>query len=191
MALAGLARRMAPAKNVSGIPTAVDSASVNTSGAPARHVPAVDKVGCWVRWGACLVPSAARTWPWHNTTYQRLQQSALDSWHRSVSGWRLSAPVGGWFDCDRHRAQSGPPEAVQDGGCRRRRLLAQRRACCPGLPRGLVRVPATRAPPSAAPAPRAIELAVGRGLKSGAHPTSTPATPRDAGEGVLSSEPRR
>ena len=59
-----------------------------------------------------------------------------------------------------------PPEAVQDGGCRRRRLLAQRRACCPGLPRGLVRVPATRAPPSAAPAPRAIELAVGRGLKS-------------------------
>jgi len=43
-------------------------------------------------------------------------------------------------------------------------LLAQRRACCPGLPRGLVRVPATRAPPSAAPAPRAIELAVGRPL---------------------------
>ena len=45
-------------------------------------------------------------------------------------------------------------------------MLAQRRACCPGLPRGLVRVPATRAPPSAAPAPRAIELAVGR-LKIG------------------------
>ena len=75
--------------------------------------------------------------------------------------------------------------------CERQRLLAQRRACCPGLPRGLVRVPATRSPPSAAPAPRAIELAVGRGLKSGAHSTSTPATPRDAGEGVLSSEPRR
>ena len=49
-----------------------------------------------------------------------------------------------------------PPEAVQDGGCRRRRLLAQRRACCPGLPRGLVRVPATRAPPSTAPSPRAL-----------------------------------
>ena len=63
--------------------------------------------------------------------------------------------------------KSGPPEAVQDGGCRRRRLLAQRRACCPGLPRGLVRVPATRAPPSAAPAPRAIELAVGRPLNRG------------------------
>ena len=59
--------------------------------------------------------------------------------------------------------KSGPPEAVQDGG-RRRRLLAQGRACCPGLlPRGLVRVPATRAPPSAAPAPRAIELAVHAG----------------------------
>ena len=29
----------------------------------------------------------------------------------------------------------------------RQRLLAQRRACCPGLPRGLVRVPVTRAPP--------------------------------------------
>ena len=55
-----------------------------------------------------------------------------------------------------------PPEAVQDGGCRRRRLLAQRRACCPGLPRGLVRVPATRTSSSAAPAPRAIELPVGR-----------------------------
>ena len=59
--------------------------------------------------------------------------------------------------------KSGPPEAVQDGGCRRRRLLAQRRACCPGLSRGLVQVPATRAPPSAAPAPRAIELAVHAG----------------------------
>ena len=47
--------------------------------------------------------------------------------------------------------------------CERRRLLAQRRACCPGQPRGLVRVPATRAPPSAAPAPRAIELAVHAG----------------------------
>ena len=47
--------------------------------------------------------------------------------------------------------------------CERQRLLAQRRACCPGLPRGLVRVPATRAPPSAAPAPRAIELAVHAG----------------------------
>ena len=59
--------------------------------------------------------------------------------------------------------KSGPPEAVQDGG-RRRRLLAQGRACCPGLlPRGLVRVPATRAPPSAATAPRAIELAVHAG----------------------------
>ena len=57
--------------------------------------------------------------------------------------------------------KSGPPEAVQDGGCRRRRLLAQRRACCPGLPRGLVRVAATRPPPSAAPAPRAAML-VGR-----------------------------
>jgi len=49
-----------------------------------------------------------------------------------------------------------PPEAVQDGGCRRRRLLAQRRACCPGLPRGLVRVPATRTSSSAAPSPRAL-----------------------------------
>ena len=77
-----------------------------------------------------------------------------------------------------------PPEAVQDGGCRRRRLLAQRRACCPGLPRGLVRVPATRTSPSAAPAPRAIELPVGR-------PTSTKAAPHDTGEGVVSSEPRR
>jgi hypothetical protein len=38
----------------------------------------------------------------------------------------------------------------------------------PGLSRGLARVPATRAPPSAAHTPRAIELAVGRGLKSGA-----------------------
>ena len=75
-----------------------------------------------------------------------------------------------------------PPEAVQDGGCRRRRLLAQRLACCLGLPRGLVRVPATRTSSSAAPAPRAIELPV---------PTSTKAAPRDTGEGVVSSEPRR
>ena len=29
----------------------------------------------------------------------------------------------------------GPPEAVPDGGSRRRRLLAQTRACCHGLPR--------------------------------------------------------
>ena len=185
---------MAPAKNVSGISTEVDSASVNTSGAPARHVPAVDKVGCWVRWGACLVPSAARTWPWHNTTYQRLQQSALDSWHRSVSGWRLSAPVGGWFDCDRHRAQSGPPEAVQDGGCRRRRLLAQRLACC--QPRAAPRPgPGACHPRSSlrCPRPSRHQARHGEGPKSGAHPahpTSTPATPRDAGEAVVSSEPR-
>ena len=55
-------------------------------------------------------------------------------------------------------------EAVQEVGGSIRRVLAQGRACCPGLlPRGLVRVPATRAPPSAAPAPRAIELAVHAG----------------------------
>ena len=58
----------------------------------------------------------------------------------------------------------GPPEAVPDGGSRRRRLLAQTRACCHGLPRGLPRVPVTRASPSSAPAPRAIELVVGRAL---------------------------
>ena len=55
----------------------------------------------------CLVPSGARTSPWHNSTYHRLQESALDSWHRSVSGWRLSAHVEGWFDCDRQSAHAG------------------------------------------------------------------------------------
>ena len=71
-----------------------------------------------------------------------------------------------------------PPEAVQDGGCRRRRLLAQRLACCPGLPRGLVRVPATRTSSSAAHAPCAIELPVGRALQARADPTSTKAAYR-------------
>ena len=54
------------------------------------------------------------------------------------------------------------PCSVTNQSCKRRRLLAQRRACCPGLPRGLGQVPATRAPPSAAPGNRAIEIAGGR-----------------------------
>ena len=66
-------------------------------------------------------------------------------------------------------SETGPPEAVEDGGCRKRLLLAQRRACCPRLPRGLVRVPATRAPPSGVPAPR-HRACRGEGLQIGGSP---------------------
>jgi len=75
MALGGFTRRMAPAKNVSGIPTAVDYVSVKTSGAPARHIPAVNKMRCWVRrpsrscarwrlYEAALARPEARMLPW-------------------------------------------------------------------------------------------------------------------------------
>ena len=54
------------------------------------------------------------------------------------------------------------PAALEKTPCQKRVNIPERRASCPGLPRGLGQVPATRAPPSAAPGNRAIKIAGGR-----------------------------
>jgi hypothetical protein len=50
------------------------------------------------------------------------------------------------------------PPTMLDRRFKSRHLLTQRRACCPGLPRGPEQAPAPWSPPSAACAPRIIEL---------------------------------
>jgi hypothetical protein len=53
------------------------------------------------------------------------------------------------------------PPTMLDRRFKSRHLLTQRRACCPGLPRGPEQAPAPWSPPSAACAPRIIELSRG------------------------------
>jgi hypothetical protein len=53
------------------------------------------------------------------------------------------------------------PPTMLDRRFKSRHLLTQRRACCPGLPRGPEQAPAPWSPPSAACAPRIIELSGG------------------------------
>jgi hypothetical protein len=55
------------------------------------------------------------------------------------------------------------PPTMLDRRFKSRHLLTQRRACCPGLPRGPEQAPAPWSPPSAACAPRIIELSWGVG----------------------------
>ena len=49
-----------------------------------------------------------------------------------------------------------------DRRCKSRHLLTQRRACCPGLPRGPEQAPAPWPPPSAACAPRIVLFSLAR-----------------------------
>ena len=58
------------------------------------------------------------------------------------------------------------PLAMLDRRCKSRHLLTQRRACCPGLPRGPEQAPAPWSPPSAACAPRIVLIAVRNSKKS-------------------------
>jgi hypothetical protein len=53
------------------------------------------------------------------------------------------------------------PPTMLDRRFKSRHLLTQRRACCPGLPRGPEQAPAPWSPPSAACAPRIIDLSRG------------------------------
>jgi hypothetical protein len=55
------------------------------------------------------------------------------------------------------------PPTMLDRRFKSRHLLTQRRACCPGLPRGPEQAPAPWSPPSAACAPRIIEFSGGVG----------------------------
>ena len=57
--------------------------------------------------------------------------------------------------------KSTSPPTMLDRRCKSRHLLTQRRACCPGLPRGPEHAPAPWSPPSAACAPRMILFSVG------------------------------
>jgi hypothetical protein len=67
-----------------------------------------------------------------------------------------TSPVGCWkFE------KIDLPPTMLDRGFQSRHLLTQRRACCPGLPRGPEQAPAPWSPPSAACAPRIIDLSRG------------------------------
>jgi hypothetical protein len=67
-----------------------------------------------------------------------------------------SSPVGCWkFE------KIDLPPTMLDRRFKSRHLLTQRRACCPGLPRGPEQAPAPWSPPSAACAPRIIEFSRG------------------------------
>jgi hypothetical protein len=57
--------------------------------------------------------------------------------------------------------ENRPPPTMLDRRFKSRHLLTQRRACCPGLPRGPEQAPAPWSPPSAACAPRIIQFSVG------------------------------
>jgi hypothetical protein len=57
--------------------------------------------------------------------------------------------------------ENRPPPTMLERRFKSRHLLAQRRACCPGLPRGSEQAPAPWSPPSAACAPPIIELSRG------------------------------
>jgi hypothetical protein len=65
------------------------------------------------------------------------------------------------------------PPTMLDRRFKSRHLLTQRRACCPGLPRGPEQAPAPWSPPSAACAPRIIEFSGGcwKFKKIDLHPT--------------------
>jgi hypothetical protein len=67
------------------------------------------------------------------------------------------------------------PPTMLDRRFKSRHLLTQRRACCPGLPRGPEQAPAPWSPPSAACAPQIIELSGGLEIRENRHP------PDDAG----------
>jgi hypothetical protein len=67
-----------------------------------------------------------------------------------------SSPVGCWkFE------KIDLPPTMLDRGFQSRHLLTQRRACCPGLPRGPEQAPAPWSPPSAACAPPTSSSPVG------------------------------
>jgi hypothetical protein len=67
-----------------------------------------------------------------------------------------TSPVGCWkFE------KIDLPPTMLDRRFKSRHLLTQRRACCPGLPRGPEQAPAPWSPPSAACAPRIIEFSGG------------------------------
>jgi hypothetical protein len=79
----------------------------------------------------------------------------LESSLRCLRG-SSSSPVGCWkFE------KIDLPPTMLDRRFKSRHLLTQRRACCPGLPRGLEHAPAPWSPPSAACAPRIIEFSGG------------------------------
>jgi hypothetical protein len=85
----------------------------------------------------------------------RARACTLESSLRCLRG-SSSSPVGCWkFE------KIDLPPTMLDRRFKSRHLLTQRRACCPGLPRGPEQAPAPWSPPSAACAPRIIEFSGG------------------------------
>jgi hypothetical protein len=112
---------------------------------------------CWTgasRAGICLPRGAHAAPGCPEAPSRRLHPGVLPPLPAHLGS--SSSPVGCWkFE------KIDLPPTMLDRRFKSRHLLTQRRACCPGLPRGPEQAPAPWSPPSAACAPRIIELSRG------------------------------
>jgi hypothetical protein len=112
---------------------------------------------CWTgasRAGICLPRGAHAAPGCPEAPSRRLHPGVLPPLPAHVGS--SSSPVGCWkFE------KTQIPPTMLDRRFKSRHLLTQRRACCPGLPRGPEQAPAPWSPPSAACAPRIIEFSRG------------------------------
>jgi hypothetical protein len=112
---------------------------------------------CWTgasRAGICLPRGAHAAPGCPEAPSRRLHPGVLPPLPAHLGS--SSSPVGCW----KFKKIDLPPTML-DRRFKSRHLLTQRRACCPGLPRGPEQAPAPWSPPSAACAPRIIELSRG------------------------------
>jgi hypothetical protein len=112
---------------------------------------------CWTgasRAGICLPRGAHAAPGCPEAPSRRLHPGVLPPLPAHVGS--SSSPVGCWkFE------KTQIPPTMLDRRFKSRHLLTQRRACCPGLPRGPEQAPAPWSPPSAACAPPIIEFSRG------------------------------
>jgi hypothetical protein len=112
---------------------------------------------CWTgasRAGICLPRGAHAAPGCPEAPSRRLHPGVLPPLPAHLGS--SSSPVGCWkFE------KIDLPPTMLDRRFQSRHLLTQRRACCPGLPRGPEQAPAPWSPPSAACAPRIIEFSRG------------------------------
>jgi hypothetical protein len=112
---------------------------------------------CWTgasRAGICLPRGAHAAPGCPEAPSRRLHPGVLPPLPAHLGS--SSSPVGCW----KFKKIDLPPTML-DRRFKSRHLLTQRRACCPGLPRGPEQAPAPWSPPSAACAPRIIEFSGG------------------------------
>jgi hypothetical protein len=118
-----------------------------------RHPP--DDAGPALQEPASAYPEA-RMLPWA-APRPRAGASTLESSLRCLRTPRIIEFSGEFWEFEKTQI----PPTMLDRRFKSRHLLTQRRACCPGLPRGPEQAPAPWSPPSAACAPRIIEFSGG------------------------------